>query len=61
MLIRFFVLSPRRLEVTEDPDGGEARAQRALNAIVGLNGFLSAWDAEETSYFDVFREEPGDR
>lgn len=59
--------APRRWRRAEQPDGGAAEAQAALTGIIeaGLGGrrlgFLSGWDAEQTTYFDVFGEEPGDR
>ena len=67
MLIRFFA-SPRGrwpapTSGGDDPDNGESAAQEALCRLIGpeSRGFLSGVTAEETSYYDVFGEEPGDR
>ncbi len=52
-----------RREHEDVPDNGESAAQEALCRLIGpgSRGFLSGVTVEETSYFDVFGEEPGDR
>lgn len=64
MRIRVEVLPPRwRREHEDAPDNGESAAHEALCRLVGPQSryFLSGTDAERTTYFDFFGEEPGDR